>query len=596
MELDDDLDVVVRGLGAQLRRLRDRRVAWVPAPVAVAAPPPSPAPVAVASAPSGARLTLAEVREELGECTRCKLASTRKNIVFGVGNPDAELVFIGEAPGNNEDIQGEPFVGDAGQLLTKMIGAMGYRREDVYIANILKCLRYNTPVLLENGSWERIGRLVRQRYGGRVMSVDEHGELVPKRVTGWYTSPLGDRRVYRLSYVSAKRVGALGTVGTTLTHDHEVMTRRGWVRAEQLAADDEVAVGHGLSEVAHDVVVGSLLGDGTLSRRSAYLAFIHSRDQDEYVRVKASALAELRPLVYPGVSRATKDGPSHLTTHARTRASRALRVLRSRFYPAGRKVVPPELRLTPRMLAIWFLDDGYTRVKSESCALAEIAAHGFTSEERARLVERLRGDLGVEAYLREPDRGRIHFGAAATVAVSRLIAPYCPRSMRYKLHPRARDVAFDAGLYTPGARTTLFDRVVVERVEPSGTDKTFFCIDVEDTHSFVTGGGVVHNCRPPGNRNPEPDEIESCEPFLKKQLAALRPKVIVALGKFAAQWLVGKPDAAISALRGRFHTYEGIKVMPTYHPAYLLRTPSAKRTVWEDLQLVMAELGRKPPA
>ncbi len=103
----------------------------------------------------------------------------------------------------------------------------------------------------------------------------------------------------------------------------------------------------------------------------------------------------------------------------------------------------------------------------------------------------------------------------------------------------------------------------------------------------------IIKCRPPGNRNPEPDEIEACEPFLKKQLAALAPRVIVALGKFAAQWLTGRPDAAISALRGRWHTYEGIQVMPTYHPAYLLRTPSAKRVVWEDLQQVMAELRGK---
>jgi uracil-DNA glycosylase len=102
-------------------------------------------------------------------------------------------------------------------------------------------------------------------------------------------------------------------------------------------------------------------------------------------------------------------------------------------------------------------------------------------------------------------------------------------------------------------------------------------------------------CRPPGNRNPEADEIEACEPFLRKKIAAIQPKVMVALGKFAGQWLSGKRDAAISALRGRWHDYEGIKVMPTYHPAYLLRTPSAKRTVWEDLQMVMAELGKAPP-
>jgi DNA polymerase len=83
--------------------------------------------------------TLDRVREELGDCTRCKLHSTRTQIVFGVGNPKADLVFVGEAPGADEDAQGEPFVGRAGQLLTKIIEAMGMRREDVYICNILKC-------------------------------------------------------------------------------------------------------------------------------------------------------------------------------------------------------------------------------------------------------------------------------------------------------------------------------------------------------------------------------------------------------------------------------------------------------------------------
>ena len=102
----------------------------------------------------------------------------------------------------------------------------------------------------------------------------------------------------------------------------------------------------------------------------------------------------------------------------------------------------------------------------------------------------------------------------------------------------------------------------------------------------------IIKCRPPGNRNPEPDEIAECEPFLIRQLAALKPRMIVALGKFAAQCLLRKFDTPISALRGRFHEYQGIRVMPTYHPAYLLRTPSAKRMVWDDLQLVMAELER----
>lgn len=99
----------------------------------------------------------------------------------------------------------------------------------------------------------------------------------------------------------------------------------------------------------------------------------------------------------------------------------------------------------------------------------------------------------------------------------------------------------------------------------------------------------ILKCRPPGNRNPQPDEIMKCEPFLKNQLRIISPKIICALGTFAAKTLL-KTDIAISALRGRFHAYEGIKLMPTYHPAYLLRNPSAKKQVWEDVQMIMKEV------
>jgi uracil-DNA glycosylase family 4 len=107
----------------------------------------------------------------------------------------------------------------------------------------------------------------------------------------------------------------------------------------------------------------------------------------------------------------------------------------------------------------------------------------------------------------------------------------------------------------------------------------------------------VIKCRPPGNRNPEPDEVAACEPFLKKQLAALRPRMIVTLGKFAAQCLL-RDDTPISRLRGNFRTYEGISLMPTFHPAYLLRDPSKKKEAWTDLKAVNAalkRLGFEPP-
>lgn len=100
----------------------------------------------------------------------------------------------------------------------------------------------------------------------------------------------------------------------------------------------------------------------------------------------------------------------------------------------------------------------------------------------------------------------------------------------------------------------------------------------------------IIKCRPPKNRNPESDEIEACEQFLRKQIAIVQPRVIVALGKFAAHFLCGD-DTPITRLRGNLRTFHEIPVMPTYHPAYLLRDESRKGEAWSDLKQVMAMLG-----
>jgi uracil-DNA glycosylase family 4 len=99
----------------------------------------------------------------------------------------------------------------------------------------------------------------------------------------------------------------------------------------------------------------------------------------------------------------------------------------------------------------------------------------------------------------------------------------------------------------------------------------------------------IVKCRPPGNRNPEPDEIEACEPFLMKQLEAIKPKIIVGLGNVAVKTLL-KTREGITSLRGKWNTYQGILLMPTFHPAYLLRNPADKALVWEDIKKVIAEM------
>jgi DNA polymerase len=105
----------------------------------------------------------------------------------------------------------------------------------------------------------------------------------------------------------------------------------------------------------------------------------------------------------------------------------------------------------------------------------------------------------------------------------------------------------------------------------------------------------VLKCRPPGNRNPEPDEIQTCQPFLFRQLASIQPKVVIALGAFAARTLLDTQDP-ISRLRGRVFDFRGAKLIPTFHPSFLLRSPGNKREAWEDLKLALGLLGRTIPA
>jgi uracil-DNA glycosylase family 4 len=101
-------------------------------------------------------------------------------------------------------------------------------------------------------------------------------------------------------------------------------------------------------------------------------------------------------------------------------------------------------------------------------------------------------------------------------------------------------------------------------------------------------------CRPPGSRKPMRDEMDLCLPYLRQQIRMIRPKTIVGLGSTAMEGLLGKP-VGINRTRGIWTEYEGIKLMPTFHPAYLLRDGSKKKDVWSDLKLVLAELGKEPP-
>ncbi|MBZ5559405.1 MAG: uracil-DNA glycosylase [Acidobacteriia bacterium] len=162
---------------------------------------------------------------------------------------------------------------------------------------------------------------------------------------------------------------------------------------------------------------------------------------------------------------------------------------------------------------------------------------------------------------------------------------------RCKLHTRGRrQIVFGVGNpnadlmfvgEAPGADEDIQGIPFVGRAGQLLT-KIIEAIDLKRDDVYIAN---VIKCRPPENRNPEPDEVATCEPFLFQQIDIIKPKVIVALGKFGAQTLLRTLDP-ISKLRGRVFEYRGAKLVPTFHPAYLLRNPSSKREVWEDMKLV----------
>jgi len=166
---------------------------------------------------------------------------------------------------------------------------------------------------------------------------------------------------------------------------------------------------------------------------------------------------------------------------------------------------------------------------------------------------------------------------------------------RCKLSNSRKNIVFGAG--SPKARLVFVgegpgfeeDKTGMPFVGAAGKLLTKIIQAIKLTREQVYICNVI-KCRPPGNRNPDPDEIKACFPFLERQIATLKPDFICALGTFAAQILLETKEP-ISKLRGRFHDYKGIKLLPTYHPAYLLRNPDKKRDVWEDMKKLINEIG-----
>jgi DNA polymerase len=211
---------------------------------------------------------------------------------------------------------------------------------------------------------------------------------------------------------------------------------------------------------------------------------------------------------------------------------------------------------------------------------------------------RLAAELGVlgtsrdAAWRQRPDAGApVPLAGDASAGLAELRDEIGPACTRCKLHGLGRTrVVFGVGnpdadlMFVGEAPGADEDEQGVPFVGRAGQLLTKIIEAIGLTRDAVYIANVI-KCRPPQNRNPEPDEVATCEPYLFRQIDLIRPRVIVALGKFGAQTLLGTLDP-ISRLRGRVFDYRGAKLIPTFHPAYLLRNPASKRDVWEDMKLV----------
>jgi uracil-DNA glycosylase len=220
-------------------------------------------------------------------------------------------------------------------------------------------------------------------------------------------------------------------------------------------------------------------------------------------------------------------------------------------------------------------DGGAERQSSDGSDAASISARNVAAVESARVED---GGAPVAMFKSAAD---------ALVAVRTEIGD----CVRCKLHTQGRrQIVFGVGnpdadlMFVGEAPGADEDVQGIPFVGRAGQLLTKIIEAIGLTREDVYIANVI-KCRPPGNRNPEQDEVETCEPFLFQQIDIIKPKVIVALGTFAARALLRTLDP-ISRLRGRVYDYRGAKLIPTFHPAYLLRNPASKREVWEDMKVV----------
>lgn len=372
---------------------------------------------------------------------------------------------------------------DAGAMGFMNLWAMASLHTDLSQWKI--CVRGNSKVRLADGSSESIQHLVKSKYAGEVLCVDAEGRLTTRPVTGWYKTPRLGRKFYAIGYEHYAANGKPNQPSSHVTEDHQVLTKRGWVRADNLTKGDLIATGTpGLSHRQTTAVVGMLLGDGHLDKTVGRIHVAHCEKQYDYLAAKVNLLSPFGEKKF--TVKLSKKVNNQDLYHWKSRALPVFGELRDTW---NEEFVLSNFSLAS--LAIWYLDDGYRSIDG----LAEIACVRLPVPFANKLADAIT-QLGIpaKAVVRPSASGpRIIFCRKSSQLLFDAIREWVPACLGYKLDVEYQG-AFRSDLYEPDYEM-YWDRAIVSEISVPSEEQTVYCLDVADFHNFCLLGGVVHNCR-----------------------------------------------------------------------------------------------------
>ncbi len=514
-------------------------------------------------------MTLQDLAQSLHNCQRCKLSKMgRTQVVFGTGNPNASIMFVGEAPGFYEDRQGEPFVGAAGKLLNELLASAGLSRSDIYIANVIKCfISPRVPIYTANGYKPikdiRVGDLVLTHAGRfrKVTYVRPH-EFLPQGST-----------VVQLT-IRPQSEDRGRPVRITVTPEHPFLIDGKWKAARDIQPGDRVATLGDRCEVCGKVFfvrydryeqrTYRTCSTTCHNRRVFHTARANSRTR----ALDAAGLTKIQHTTaeerYRGriaiAQRITEGNGKHPVDYGEQALKAILEELNVPFihhFAFAGSAFTYDFCLPSEKILIEVCGPALSNRDSQARALVKHAA----AEQRGYLV--------LNVWWQEV----VH-------------SPNLVRGLLQRLLKNHH------GEY-------VFVEATVTEVDYRQTRRSFplYNIGVEDDESYVAVGIVSHNCRPPNNRDPEPDEVESCKPFLMQQISLIKPKLVCTLGNWATQTLLER-KVGITKVRGQAFYQKDFVIFPLLHPAAALHQGGLLAPLREDFKKLKAFLDRhsRPPS